>query len=43
LGVGAVDLLVESLDVRGKQAMELEGVTLIFRESGAFVEIRRLE
>jgi hypothetical protein len=41
LGVCALDLLVEGLDVGGKEAMELERVALFFGESRAFVEVWR--
>jgi hypothetical protein len=39
LGVRALDLLVEGLDVGGQQAMELECVALFFREGRALVEV----
>jgi hypothetical protein len=41
LGIRALDLLVQGLDVRGEEAMELEGVALFLGESRALVEVRR--
>lgn len=43
LGIGALDLLVERLDVGGEQAMELERVALVLGEGRAFVEVGRPE
>jgi hypothetical protein len=43
LGVGALDLLIERLDVCGEQAMEFECVALLFRKSRALVEVRSSE
>jgi hypothetical protein len=39
LGVCALDLLIESLDVGGKEAMELKYIALFFRKSRSLVEV----